>query len=564
MFSEARLDGPAFDVEVLAIARGMGLRVDQVPVVWADAAGPTPRPLQHGVSAFFDLMRIHHRVGGVDMTPGSGSLEGLRVVFVNWRDIRHPEAGATETYAWELARRVAANGAQTTYLTAAFDKAPRREVLNGVEIVRTGSALSVYPAALAWLAGHRGSIDAVIDCQNGIPFFSPLAVGKRRAVLLVVHHVHRNQFATRFSPSMAAAGRALQGPISRAVYRNKAIVAVSPSTRDQVRRHLRLSAPVVIVPNGTPDAVATDAERSRTPRIVCLGRLAAHKRVHLLLHAAAALRARWPDLRIDIVGDGPECAQLRVLVNELGLDGVVRLYGRVDESTKADLLAAAWLAVHPSMGEGWGIAVMEAAAAGVPSLSFDVPGLRDSIIDGETGWLIPEGSALAEGLDRALGILRDDAAAGLWGARARAWAACLSWDDSAARLSGLIIDQVETTKRHLVKLPERRRTDAACVLELEGLDAAQVAALRSALRTSDVVEATGDGIVRVLLHGCDERSAHLVAHRVGLTGPLNARAAGQRDLLTVRGAQPSVPTQPVPTQPALIIDRTPTVPARSA
>ena len=413
VFSEARLDGPAFDVEVLAIARGMGLRVDQVPVVWADAAGPTPRPLQHGVSTFVDLMRIHHRVGGVDMTPGSGSLEGLRVVFVNWRDIRHPEAGATETYAWELARRVAANGAQTTYLTAAFDKAPRREVLNGVEIVRTGSALSVYPAALAWLAGHRGSIDAVIDCQNGIPFFSPLAVGKRRAVLLVVHHVHRNQFATRFSPSMAAAGRALQGPISRAVYRNKAIVAVSPSTRDQVRRHLRLSAPVVIVPNGTPDAVATDAERSRTPRIVCLGRLAAHKRVHLLLHAAAALRARWPDLRIDIVGDGPECAQLRVLVNELGLDGVVRLYGRVDESTKADLLAAAWLAVHPSMGEGWGIAVMEAAAAGVPSLSFDVPGLRDSIIDGETGWLIPEGSALAEGLDRALGILRDDAAAGL-------------------------------------------------------------------------------------------------------------------------------------------------------
>lgn len=303
VFSEARLDGPAFDVEILAIARGLGLRVDQVPVVWTNTAEPAP--LHHGVGAFVDLVRIHHRVSGVDMTPGSGSLDGLRVVFVNWRDVRHPEAGGAETYAWELARRVAANGARTTYLTAAFDKAPAREVLNGVEIVRKGSALSVYPAALAWLAGHRGSIDAVIDCQNGIPFFSPLAVGRRRAVLLVVHHVHQNQFATRFSPRMAAAGRTLQGPISRAVYRNKAIVAVSPSTRDELRRRLKLSAPVVIVPNGTPEPVATNAERSETPRIICLGRLAAHKRVHLLLHAAAALRARWPDLRIDVVGDGP-------------------------------------------------------------------------------------------------------------------------------------------------------------------------------------------------------------------------------------------------------------------
>ncbi len=531
VFSRARLDGFAFDVEILSIARALGLRVDEVPVIWEDAAGSTFRPFHDGVASFFDLMRVHHRVTGVDMTPASRSVRGLHIVFVNWRDIGHSEAGGAETYAWELARRIAAMGARATYLTAATGGAAAREMLDGVEIVRRGSTLSLYPAALAWLAGHRRSIDAVIDCQNGIPFFSPLAVGRHKTVLLVVHHVHQDQFATRFSPRMAAVGRALEGPISRAVYRNQTIVTVSPSTRSEVRRRLRLRAPVVIIPNGTPEALPTETQRSRIPTIVCLGRLVPHKRVDLLLHAAHALRLRWPEWRIDVAGDGPSLAQLRDLVDRLGLQDVVRLHGRVDEPTKAELLASAWLAVHPSMGEGWGITVMEAAAAGVPSLAFDVPGLRDSIIDGETGWLIPEDGDLAAGIDGALGILQNDA--GCWGARAREWAACFSWDDSASRLAGVVVDQIEAAKRRLVNLPELRRTDCACVLEVGAIDATQVGALRDALRRSDVVEVSGDR-ARALLHCCDERSALAVADRIGLTGDVSVRAADQRDLLTMK------------------------------
>jgi glycosyltransferase involved in cell wall biosynthesis len=538
LFSHAQIDGFAFDVEVLARARRMGLNVATVPVSWTDADGSTFRAVQDGARSFLDVLRINRdilRERGVRHPPPS--LDGLGVVFLNWRDPAHPQAGGAEQYAWELARRIAAGGARTTYLTAAAGDAPRREMVDGVAVVRRGTALSVYPAALAWLARHRRAIDVVVDCQNGIPFFSPLAVGKHRAVVLVVHHVHQDQFATRFSPAMAAVGRALEGPVSRFVYRGHTIVAVSPSTRHGVRRRLRFGGPVVIVPNGTPVALGSQLARAEAPTVLFLGRLVPHKRVDLLLRAAVPLSHRWPDLRVAIVGDGPCRPELEALAHEIGLDGTVRFYGRVDERTKADLMASAWLAVHPSMAEGWGIAVMEAAAMGVPSLAFDVAGLRDSVLDGETGWLVPEGSDLTTPLQQALTALAVPASAKRWGQQARAWAECFSWDDSADRLSGLMLDELRLRQRAAGDLPERRRTDEACVLEIEGLGPDQVDALRAALRRSDVVAIDGDR-ARALLYGCDERSGRFVAERVGLTGHVHVRAAQQRDLLTVRYEPP--------------------------
>jgi glycosyltransferase involved in cell wall biosynthesis len=62
--------------------------------------------------------------------------------------------------------------------------------------------------------------------------------------------------------------------------------------------------------------------------------------------------------------------------------------GRVSEQDKHRLLCSAWLLVHPALIEGWGIVVSEAAIRGTPAIAFDVPGLRDSVVHGETGILV--------------------------------------------------------------------------------------------------------------------------------------------------------------------------------
>jgi glycosyltransferase involved in cell wall biosynthesis len=113
-----------------------------------------------------------------------------------------------------------------------------------------------------------------------------------------------------------------------------------------------------------------------------------HKRIDLLLDAWKQVRARTGG-RLVIVGDGPERARLEAMAGP-----GVTFAGFVDEAEKQRLLAAAWLLVHPSMLEGWGLVVTEAAAAGTPTLAFDAPGVRDSVATGESGLLVHDADEL--------------------------------------------------------------------------------------------------------------------------------------------------------------------------
>jgi glycosyltransferase involved in cell wall biosynthesis len=112
---------------------------------------------------------------------------------------------------------------------------------------------------------------------------------------------------------------------------------------------------------------------------------------------------------VDIAGTGPARAGLEEQVLRLGLEKTVSLPGRVPEQTKSDLLSQAWLTVTPSLAEGWGLTVLEANTLGTPALAYDVPGLRDSVRDGKTGWLVPSGHDLTAALIKALHELADPA-----------------------------------------------------------------------------------------------------------------------------------------------------------
>jgi glycosyltransferase involved in cell wall biosynthesis len=355
----------------------------------------------------------------------------VNIAIVNWRDPWHPAAGGAEVYAWELARRFAADGDRVWFVTARALGQAREETVEGVRLVRMGGSFTVYPLVLLWMLVRRNRFDVVLDCQNGIPFFTPLVVRRRTRVLCVVHHVHDRQFDVHLPWWLAALGRFLEGPVSRWAYRGRECVAVSPSTVLAMRERLGWRGPIHLVPNGVPGRLRTPRARSRRPRLVCVGRLVAHKRVELLLEAVPELRKRWPDLVVDVIGRGPEEERLRAAAPE----GVV-LHGYLPEEDKERLVSAAWLQVNTSQGEGWGLCVLEAAALGVPTVAYDVDGLRDAVRPGETGWLLPDGGDLAKGITAAIDELR--AAPDTYSAKCREWAARFSWDGSAARLSALI------------------------------------------------------------------------------------------------------------------------------
>jgi hypothetical protein len=142
---------------------------------------------------------------------------------------------------------------------------------------------------------------------------------------------------------------------------------------------------------------------------------------------------------IEVIGRGPAAAALSEAVTSVrGLDGWVRLRGHLSEVDKQAMFSGALLHLNTSIGEGWGLCVLEAAALGVPTVAYDVEGLRDAVRDGQTGWLVREGEELADVVERAARELADPARRAQVAAACRAWAAQLSWERSTARMTQLI------------------------------------------------------------------------------------------------------------------------------
>lgn len=359
------------------------------------------------------------------------------LLVLNWRDARHPQGGGSEVFVEEVGRRLAASGRRVTIFCAAHGNAPREEVRDGVRYLRRGSWRTVYLwAALYHLGGRFGPHDVVVDVQNAIPFFSPLYCG--RPVVALVHHVHREQWGMVFGRRVARAGWWVESRLAPLVYRRATYVAVSEATRGDLIALGVGAERIHVVRNGAPEVVEPEpvpVSRAVDPTIVYLGRLVPHKRVELLLQAAAQLRSEFPRLRVRLVGQGLWEPALRREAARLGVEDVVAFEGFIGEEAKRRALREAWVLGLPSVMEGWGLVVMEAAAQGTPAVAYRVGGLSESVVHGETGILAETQQGFVAGL-RALLTSRQDRER--MGEAARVRATAFSWDHTAAAMSSIL------------------------------------------------------------------------------------------------------------------------------
>jgi glycosyltransferase involved in cell wall biosynthesis len=181
-----------------------------------------------------------------------------------------------------------------------------------------------------------------------------------------------------------------------------------------------------------------------------VGRLVAHKRVERLLEIADRLGT---DITIDVVGRGPQAGPLGQQIARRGLGEVVRLRGYLADEQKRAVVASATLHLNTSQGEGWGLCVLEAAALGVPTVAYDVDGLRDAVRDGETGWLVRADESVADVTELALKELANPARKAEIARACRAWAARFDWDASVEQMASLI--ESATQRLSLGRTPRR-------------------------------------------------------------------------------------------------------------
>ncbi len=364
------------------------------------------------------------------------------LLILNERDPAHPRAGGAEIHVAAIFSRLAKRGHTIHQFSSGFEGGAPRETLDGVHIERTGPLLRYYASVPSRLLRARRlrEFDLVIECLNKVPFYAPLFSG--RPVLVVCHHLFGEVAFAQVAKPIAAAVWLSERFISRA-YQESRFIAISESSRDDlVARGIPGHRIVVSHPGIERPQVEADLDANRPPRIAYFGRLEPYKRVDLLLHAASRLIDRFRDLEILVIGRGPERAPLERLAERLGLASRTRFTGFVSDAERDALLATTRACAFPSEKEGWGLTVIEANALGTPVVASDTPGLRDSVRNGETGFLVRPGDpeAMAEALAR---LLEESAFSAQMQRAAHAWSQRFDWDRAADDMESAIEQTID-------------------------------------------------------------------------------------------------------------------------
>ncbi|WP_239461960.1 glycosyltransferase [Occallatibacter savannae] len=191
----------------------------------------------------------------------------------------------------------------------------------------------------------------------------------------IVRHVHG-----RASEETGEISLVLNLPESDVTVANSRTVAQACGSR-----HVTVIYPGVDVNEFSPDKI-----RRRTLTVGTACRLEPVKDVATLIDAVSIVAAQHPAIRLEIAGEGSLRTALQERVHALGISENVAFLGwRSDVSA----LHHSWsLFIQPSLDEGFGVSVLEAMASGLPVIASDAGGLRELIVDGKTGLLVPPGN----------------------------------------------------------------------------------------------------------------------------------------------------------------------------
>ena len=354
----------------------------------------------------------------------------MRILVVNWQDRENPLAGGAELHLHEIFERLAARGHAVTLLCGGWPGCAPTTTLGGMAIRRVGTrqtfALRVFSHWRRHLA--QGGFDVIVEDINKAPLYTPWW-GTDTPIVACVPHLFGATVFQELPWPLAAAVWASERPLPYA-YRDVPFQAISQSTADDLvgrgipRDHVRVIYPGVSTAHFRP----APGTRAAVPTFAYIGRLKRYKGVDIVLRAFAQLG--HPSAVLEIAGAGDHRPALEALAASLDLGSRVRFLGFVSESDKLALLRRSWAMVLASPKEGWGLTNVEAAACATPVVASNSPGIRESVRDGETGFLAPHGDvgALAAAMRRLAGS--QDLVESM-GARAHTFAESFTWEKAA-------------------------------------------------------------------------------------------------------------------------------------
>ncbi len=364
---------------------------------------------------------------------------GRRILVVSYRDLRHPEMGGAEVILYEIYRRLHRAGNPVTFLTGAFPGGAPRDTIDGMEVIRTGNVWNFNFAAPRYYQQHLASkgFDVIVEDLNKLPFYTPLVAGKVPVLVNIPHLFGTTVFQQASFPIASYVW--LQEQSIPSVYRRSHFQVLSDSTFEDLAKRGIPRDRLHVIRSGIDHEYyrPRPAGTLPGPSLLYLGRLKKYKCIEYPIEVLRDIAAQVPGVEYWIAGEGDYRADLERIAAEHGVSDRVRFLGFIDGAPKLDLLHRTRVLVYTSPKEGWGLSVIEANACGVPCVASHSPGLRESVRDGETGYLVPHGDRPAL-RDRLIELLTNDERWRQMSARGLEWAARFSWEHMAEETLALI------------------------------------------------------------------------------------------------------------------------------
>ena len=374
----------------------------------------------------------------------------MNILLLSWRGPGHPNAGGAEISTHEHAKAWVKAGHSVTLFTSYYQGAKKEETIDGVFVIRRGAQFfGVHWEAFKWycFAPHL-KFDIVIDQFHGIPFFTPLYVKANK--LGFIHEITKevwklNEFPVPYNFVAGNTGMFLE-PLIFKLYKKIPFMTVSDSTKSDLVNWGIPDDNVTIIHNGVNVPLFVNLpQKEKKKTLIYLGALAKDKGIEDALGVFTILNNSSSDWQFWVIGksDSRYLEKLKAQSGKLKLKGKIKFWGYVDERKKFELLARAHLLINPSIREGWGLVVIEAARMGTPTIAFNVPGLKDSISDGKTGVLCDSLHQMVSEIER---LLDDDSRYNEISRNAIIWSKNFSWEKSV-KLSLNLIEKLINYKK---------------------------------------------------------------------------------------------------------------------
>lgn len=314
----------------------------------------------------------------------------LNILWFSWKDIEHPESGGAEIVTHELLKHASDDGHDVVLISSCFPRGASFVKKDGYKIWRVGNRWTVYLKAWRlYKEKYLGWPDIVIDECNTIPFFTRFYIKESRRMFF--HQLCREIWFYQMIWPLSWLGFVIE-PLYLWILRKEIVITVSNSTKNDLCRFGFTTENINIISEGIeiePINSLESVKKDDVPTMLILGAIRPMKRTLDMISAFELTKKDIPTLKLIIAGsgNGEYMDKVTKKIEYSYYKKDISYLGRVSLEVKKEIMGKAHVLAVASVKEGWGLVVTEANSQGTPCVVYDVDGLRDSVMDGETGYI---------------------------------------------------------------------------------------------------------------------------------------------------------------------------------